>query len=318
MVFEGQSQFRKAQNMAALLAIIILIGVILPIPIGAGFADWVNEVNAPVAIDDKYTEISTFDFDSAAIYSGSGYKGYFYWWNASGTQNKHNVTMVTATHNLTANHLSKDDDNTYNNANGTLIDDYEPQWTEGRPYWEVYFNFTATDAYEDNVVRIRLVLESPNTLSVGAGANEKGNWTISAGGKSLISTSDDAGDIDDRESVSVALTAGGVTFYETTLSATGDGEVDINVTVATNDLRQAIMNGGAESFFKLKVTGHDIRPIEMDGSAFYSYNVARLFGRDDGLYLVSMISVICAALGIFLVQPRYTLPIGRTGRRRGF
>jgi hypothetical protein len=316
MVFEGQSQFRKAQNMSALLAMIILIGVILPIPIGAGFADWVNGVNAPVAIDDKYAEISTFDLDSATLYSGSGYKAYYYWWNGSADQNKHNVTLTAATHNLTANHLSKDDDNTYNNYNETTSDD-QPDWSEGRPYWEVYFNFTAQDAYTDNVVRLRLVLDtSTNNLSVGAGA---GPFTQARGGKGLISTSADDGDIDDRESCTVTLTAGGVTFYETTLSATGDGEVDTNITITTNDLRQAIMNGGAEAFFKLKVTGHDIRPIEMDGSAFYSYNVNRLFGRDDGLYLVSMISVICAALGIFLVQPRYSLPIGRTGgKRRGF
>ena len=311
MVFEGQSQFRKAQNMAALLALIILVGVVLPIPIGAGFADWVNEVNAPVAIDDKYAEISTFDFDSAALYTGSGFKPYFYWYNGSDSgMNKHNVTMVAATHNLTANHLSADDDNTYA-VNVTGND--APDWSEGRPYWEVYLNYTAVDAYDDNVVRFRIYMDSPNTLAAGAGAA----CTNVTGGKGLLSTED--GDGDDREAVSVAFTAGGVTFYETTLAATGDGEIDLNVSVDTNDLRQAIMNAGAEAFFKIKVTGHDIRPIDMTGSAFYSYNVAKLFGRDDGLYLVSMISVICAALGIFLVQPRYSLPIGRTGgKRRGY
>jgi hypothetical protein len=110
-----------------------------------------------------------------------------------------------------------------------------------------------------------------------------------------------------------------------TYSGEEDGEIEVNFTVATNDLRQAIMTAGAESYWKLTVRGHDIRPISISASSFQSYNVNRLFGRDDGLYLVSMVSVIAAALGIFLVQPRYSLPIGNsvtktaTGRkRRGF
>jgi hypothetical protein len=314
-MFEGQSQFRKAQNMAALLAIIILIGIILPIPIGAGFADWMNSVNAPVSIDDKYAETDQFDWDGAALETSTGYKPYFYWWNASGNTNKHNVTMDTRA--LTAAGTSKDDNNVYlmNASYASISDDSEVDWDEGIPYWEVYFNYTAKDAYADNIVRIGIALDSVNTWASGGSNVTKGD--------SLLSYGDYTDDADEVKTCTVELSAGDVVFYSKTLSYSGDedGEIEVNFTIETNDLRQAIMNGGAQSYWKLKVRGHDIRPISMDGSSFQAYNVNRLFGRDDGLYLVSMISVICAALGIFLVQPRYSLPIGNTNgtrKRRGY
>lgn len=315
-MFEGQSQFRKAQNMAALLAIIILIGIILPIPIGAGFADWMNSVNAPVSIDEKYTEISEFDWDGSNLETSTGYKPYFYWWNASGNTNKHNVSMSTKL--LTANGASKDDNNVYlmNATYPTLADDSEADWDEGIPYWEVYFNYTAKDAYADNVIRIGLTLDSPNDWASGGSNVTKGD--------SLLSYADYTDDADEVKTCTVELSAGDVVFFSKTLSYSGDedGEIEKNFTIDVNDLRTAIMNQGAQSYWKLKVRGHDIRPIDMDGCSFQSYNVNRLFGRDDGLYLVSMVSVICAALGIFLVQPRYSLPIGNTQtgsrKRRGY
>lgn len=318
MVFEGQTQFRKAQNMAALLALIILIGVILPIPIGAGFADWMNSVNAPVEIDDKYAEINTFDFDDAALEDGTGFKPYFYWVNASGDQQKHPVTMLSGA--LRAANESKDDDQLYimNSAYDDIDDDREVEW-EGNPdpHWIVYFNYTAKDAYDDNVVRMKLNITSPNYDPWND--NTTSNVTIS--GKGLISCSD--ADTDDKEPCTVTFTAEGMDgtpLYKKTLSSDGDGDVEEIITIDTNWLREAVMNEGATSFFKLEIWGHDIRDVDISDSEMQSYNVNRLFGRDDGLYLVAMISVISAALGIFLVQPRYSLPIGNTGtrKRRGY
>jgi hypothetical protein len=306
MVFETQTPNRKAQNMAALLALILLLGIVLPIPIGAGFADWVNGINAPDDLDNRYTEIgsitgqTSFDFDTDALETGTGYKPYFYWWNdTDATLNKHNVTM--STHKLTADQFSTD----LNEYNNSLSTDDGPEWDNGFPYWEVYFNYTAKDAYDDGVVKF--------ALNLGAAAS----WENATGGKQLLSKPDSSDD--DREVVTVTFSAGGVTFFSETLATSSDGDVEENITVDVNDLRMAIMNSGVESFFKLKVTGHDVRPIDMTGSAFYSYNVNKLFGRDDGLYIVSMISVICAALGIFLVQPRYSLPFGNVKtRKRGY
>lgn len=323
MVFEGQTQFRKAQNMAALLALIILIGVILPIPIGAGFADWMNSVNAPVEIDDKYTEINTFDMDDAALEDGTGYKPYFYWVNASGDQQKHSVYMNGGF--ITAANVSKDDDQAYimvpnyeDVAEALLGDDSHVEW-EGNPdpHWIVYFNYTAKDAYEDNVVRMKLNITSASESDADLLPS---NVTIA--GKGLISCSEDDA-TRDKETCTVTFTAEGMDgtpLYKKTLSADGDGDVEELITIDTNWLREAVMNEGATSFFKLEIWGHDIRDVDISDSEMQSYNVNRLFGRDDGLYLVAMISVISAALGIFLVQPRYSLPIGNTGtrKRRGY
>lgn len=304
MVFETQTPNRKAQNMAALLALVLLMGIVLPIPIGAGFADWINDLNAPDTVDLKYTEISTFDLDTDDLYAGTGYKPYFNWWNdTDATKNRHNVSM--SAHKLTADFLSTDGNQYANNYSVYADPDDSPdEWNNGIPYWEVYFNYTAKQAYEDGVIKFELALTSAAT------------WENVSGGKGLLSQPE-AGD--DREVVTVTFSAGGIEFYTETLSTSGDGEVEAEVLVDINDLRTAIMNGGAQSYFTLRVTGHDVRPIDMTDSAFLTYNVPKLFGRDDALYITSMISVICAALGIFLVQPRYSLPFGgEKTRKRGY
>jgi hypothetical protein len=304
MVFETQTPNRKAQNMAALLALILLMGIVLPIPIGAGFADWMNNLNAPDNVDTKYTEISTFDWDTDALYTGTGYKPYFNWWNdTDATKNKHNVNM--SAHKLTADFLSTDGNQYANNY--SVYDsakDSPDRWDNGIPYWEVYFNYTAKQAYDEGVIKFEIALTSAAT------------WENVSGGKGLLSQPEEG---EDKEVVTITLSAGGVEFYTETLSTSGDGDVEAEALVDINDLRTAIMNGGAQSYFTLRVTGHDVRPIDMTDSAFMTYNVPKLFGRDDALYIVSMISVICAALGIFLVQPRYSLPFGgEKTRKRGY
>jgi len=291
MVFENQTPTRKAQNMAAILAVIVLIGVLISAPVGAGFADWINSVNAPDSIDQKYIETNEFDFDGTNnLGHTTGYKPYFYWWNGTGTKNKHNIT--TATYRLTPDLLSTDG-NQYDNSDTS---DDGPDWDEGVPYWEIYFNYTALDAYKDNIVQIRLNLDSCDSC-----------WENCTHGRGLLSAPD-ASDGDDREPVTVTLSAGDITFFKETLSSSEDGTVEEQITVDVNDLRRAIINEGVESFFVLKVTGHDVRQINMQDSGMYAYNVQKLFDRDDGLYLACTIAALCSALGIFLVQPRYNLP----------
>jgi hypothetical protein len=308
MVFENQHPQRKAQNMAALLALVILIGVILPIPIGAGFGDWLNSTNAPTNIDLKYKEIATFSVTGDALLDITGYRPVFVWWNDSsdGQQNKHNASMTASV--LSATHKSNVDSE-WQYYNNTDTADNGPEWDNGVPYWDVYFNYTAKAAYADNVIQLGIKMTAANAL-VSAGTADK---TEVVDGKALLSAPK-AGD--DKEPVTIELTAGGVTFFTDTLAVTGDGKIDTNITITTEALRMAIIGGGDESYFHLKITGHDVRPIDMSGSAMYCYNTGKLFGRDDGLYVTTMISIICAALGIFLVQPKYNLPLG-TGRGQG-
>lgn len=293
--------------MAELLAIIILLGVILPIPLGAGFADWMNEVNAPVALDQKYAEVAGFEYGTSAVYDTTGYKSYFFWYdNTDGTEawQKHAVTM-DATPKLIANNESTEGAG-YNNTDTEAMDD----WDNGFPYWEVYFNYTAMDAYADGLIRIVLELDSSDEEY-----DDAPNY-VAAGGTGLLSEPEED---EDKEIVTVTLSAGGVVFYSETLATTSTGDVEADFIVDVNDLRQAIIADGPLSFFKLRVVGHDVRPIEMGDSGFYTYNAPKLFARDDGLYLAAMISTILAALGIFLVQPHYSLPVG-TGknRKRGY
>jgi hypothetical protein len=215
------------------------------------------------------------------------------------------VTLAV-THALTATELSEDDNNYYNlSASG----DAQPDWSAGVPYWEVWFNYTAKQAYADNVVKIDLNLDSANTYATA---------NTDASGDGLLSKDED-GDMDNY-ACTITLTAGGVTLYEATITEDSDDtNIEAKVDIMLDDLRLAIIDSGDQSFFKLKVTGHDIRAIDMTDSAMFSYNVAKLFSRDDGLYLTAIISLIAAALGIFLVQPKYSLPMGRnTPRRRGY
>lgn len=294
MVFDRQNPQRRTQNMSALLAIVIMIGLILPIPVGAGFADWLNEVNAPTAIDDKYvaftndTETQLYKWD---LYDGTGYKPYFYWYNET-DELKHNVTNDANDGILVADLDETDGVWQYVYTDGTADDTAD--WTDdgAAPYWLITYDYTAKAAYDDNVVKFHLMLND------------------------LVGVENDP----EETGVNVQLTAGGVTFYSGTLAYDeSDDEVDVNITITPELLRAAIIEGGATSYFQLKVIGHGAYTaaqangtaeltLDMSGTAVYTYNVAKLFGRDDGLYLAAMISTILAALGIFLVTPKYNLP----------
>jgi hypothetical protein len=302
-MFETQNPDRKAQNMSALLALIILLGIVLPIPIGAGFADWMNATNAPATPSDRFIEVNTFDLTGSTLYNETGYRPYFNWYNCSDDTEleKHYVELTAGI--LTANDGSTEGEG-YDNTDKDKMDD----WDSGYPWWEVYFNYTAKEAYTDGVIKLVLNMDSDSEY----------NETLSyaGGGKGLLSEPELG---EDKEVVTVTLSAGGVVFYAETLATDGKGIVEAEVLIDVDDLRMAIMNAGEMSHFKLKVVGHDIRPIDMADSEFQSYNVGKTFARDDGLYLAAVISTICAAIGIFLVQPKYSLPIGSSkSRKRGY
>ena len=311
MVFENQNPGRRAQNMSALLALIIMLGILLPIPLGAGFADWMNSTNAPTNIDQKYI-VGAFNLTGDdALYTGTGYTPLFTWYNGSDSPlNEVNVTM-DGDMLTTGDELSIDENNPYDlSATG----DAEIDWAaSGTPFWLVYFNYTAKEIYADSIVKICIKMTSPDTND--AGPDPYNNVTD---GKAMLSYPNGDYDADELQTVTVELSAGGVSLATWSLTKEDNGKIDENVTLDPNVLREAITLGGDTSFLMLKVTGHDIRDIDMDGSAVYTYNVAKLFNRDDGLILTSVISIIAAALGIVLVQPKYNLPIGggKGGRRR--
>ena len=308
MVFENQHPGRKAQNMAALLAIVILLGILLPIPLGANLGDWLNEQNAPTNIDTKYAPLADATFnltDTGALYTATGYKPLFTWHNHSdnGNTNEVNVTMVDGVL-TTEDRTSIDDNQVYNLS---AADPDYPDWDNGEPTWTMFFNITAKEMYADGVVQIGMVVTSPNT------ANAPNEVTD---GKALLSFKDKDYDTDEYSTVTYTLSAGGVELKAWKLTSSGNGKIDENFTVSTDLLRQCIIAGGDTSFLKLEVKGHDIRDIDMTGSGIYTYNAVKQFSRDDGLVFMSLISIIVAAIGIFLVQPKYNLPIGQ-GRGRG-
>jgi hypothetical protein len=244
-----------------------------------------------------------------ALYTKGEYAPYFNWYNGSDSPlNQVNVTLVDGV-------LSTNDDKSVDENNAYILyaaGDAKPDWDKGTPYWEVYLDYTPKMMYDDNIVQIGIVMTSPLKAASPNVVNDS---------KQMLSFPADPYDEDELGAVTVTLSAGGVDLYKTIIPADGNGKIadaDQKVIIDTSTLRQAIMTGGDE-YIKLTVTGHDIRDINMTGSALYTYNATKLFARDDGLYITSMISIIMAALGIFLVQPRWNLPLGNRpqgGRRR--
>jgi hypothetical protein len=249
-----------------------MVGLICLFPIGGAFADWINLSNAPDAEDSKYTELAatTFDMDSKAFKATGSYKSYYVWKNATSVTNYNNVTH-------TAGVISVTENSTVGN-NATIT------WSAMHPYFSIYFDWTAKQAYDNHVVRIHLYIGS---LYVAAHAYAR----------------------------TITLSAGGQTFYTTTLAQTdADNYIDENFTINVNDLRRAIIDAGTNSYFHLQITAQD-KSLTIAGSAMYKYNCTKLFGRDDALFFVGGLACALALAGIFLVQPQYSLPFG--GKRKG-
>jgi len=278
---QDENKNRKSQRKAAVVAVAILMGLLITWPIGGGFADWANASNAPTDAADRYEAVATqdtvtFDMDATAFKNSGSYKSYYIWENASGDVHYSNVTQTAGVLTVTAT----------STANLAIIGNIS--WNVN-PYYRLYFDYTAKQAYDDNVVRIRLYL---NGVYVAA----------------------------HEEARTITLTSGGITFFTKTLPKTDtDAYIDENVTINVNDLRRAIVNSpgaGEEAYFMLKITAQDTT-LSILNSMAYAYKVTKLTQRDDALFLVGVIAVAATAIGIFAVQPQYSIPIGKTGPKKG-
>ena len=214
-MFEGTPQARKTQRMVCILAVIILVGLIILWPIGGGFADWMNGLNAPADESTRYTEADgqatvSFNMDSTQFKTSGSYRSQYIWQNASGHTNYNNVTHTAGVISVAI--LSTAGN--YVNETGTFLGG-GPAWGNMHPEFIIYFDYTAKAAYADNVVRIRLYVSSLHV----------------------------AGHLHGR---SVTLSAGGITFFTTTFSSTSSKNyVDENISINTNDLRRAIIEDKA-------------------------------------------------------------------------
>lgn len=270
---------RRSQRYSAMLAVAILASLVIIFPIAGNAADYLNGVNAPEDEDNRFSEITsqtdvTFDMDSTALKTGDGFKSYYVFYNASGYKNYCNITHTAGVASVTSTSTAG------NAITGNI------SWDDGLPYFELYFDYTAQDAYDDNVVRIWLQLDN------------------------LYQSSN-------NYARDITLSAGGITFYETTISKTDtDGDLDQNITIDVNDLREAIINKGDDSYFCLKITAQDTT-LTFAGSGYYAFNVTKLMNRDDALYFIGAIATALAFAGIFLVQPRYSLPFGQKTSKKG-
>ena len=257
------ADIRRSQRYSALLAVAVLLGLVILMPLGGGFADYMNSVSAPEDEDTRFSEITgqtdvSFDMDSTALKSNEGFDSYYVWYNSTGYKNYCNVTHSSGVASVTATSTAG------NTITGNI------SWDEGLPYFEIYFDYTAEDAYEDSVVKIWLKLSD------------------------LYQSSN-------NYARDITLSAGGVTLFEKTIPKDDtDGEIDENISINVNDLREAIINEGEDSYFCLKITAQDTS-LSFAGSGMYAYNVTKLMQRDDALYFIGAIATAVSFAGIFLV-----------------
>ena len=284
MVWGNINQQRRSQRMAAFAAVCILVGLCLIIPIGASTADWLNSAWAPTAESSRYAETSgqdgvTFDMDSTAFKDTGSYDSCYIWYNASGDKLYSNITH-------TAGVLTVTTESTSGNATGNITNDLA--WTGNLPYYQIYFDYTALQLYQDNAVRIRLYVSN-----IHVAAHEKTR--------------------------TITLSSGGVTLYTTTIASTDtDNYIDENITLNVNDLRHAIINtgGGEEAYVKLIVKGVD-DSLSIANCAVFAYNSSNLVARDDPLYIFAAIAIGFAFLGAWAVQPQNSIPMVGRGPQKG-
>jgi hypothetical protein len=285
-MWESVNNARRSQRMAALCAICILVALVIPFPIGAQFADWMNETMAPAELDDKYELISaqgtgsevTFVMETTSFRDvGSDYGSYYVWANDTGITQYNNVTHTAGAISVAAAGSGGHTANTTNIDSDEMI-----------PRFEIYFDYTAKEAYADNLVRIHFVL---------TGVEPHAAY--------------------DTATV-VTLSVGDVTLYTETIPKTSSKNI-INTTfdISTNDLRRAIISDGDTSYFYLEVVGQDPTGLSFAGSEMECYAVSKLMQRDDGILIASVIAVAIVWLGIFVVQPRFSMPFGKKNITKG-
>ncbi|RLI63758.1 MAG: hypothetical protein DRO67_05250, partial [Candidatus Asgardarchaeum californiense] len=189
---------RRSQNHSLIAAFCIFLGLLLAFPASAGFADWMNENNAPDVGDTnaRFVEADTWDgvtfnMDSTAFKNSGSFKSRYIWENASGGVLYSNIThaagIITTTIEADA-----------GNASGNITNDLS--WTSAIPYYEIYFAYTAKEAYDDNVVQIWLQLDGISNTQ--------------------------------NKARTVTLSCNGVTFYTTTFASdNSEDDIDHNITI---------------------------------------------------------------------------------------
>jgi hypothetical protein len=306
---------RKEQLKAGAMAIVGLLAIMLIVPAAGGFADWYNYQNAvKTTADTIFTETAAADFDmdgtsgtnaGVRITNWTSPVCYYYWYNTSSTAplNKNNITGYAAGVFTVANYSTSKNPR-LTGAVGTIPD--APN-NNGWPYWIIFFNYRAWDAYYDNVVRIKINITGLHTGTYG----NVGDW-----GKTItVSWSDGTNDM--------------VFWTKTTSQA--DNKVKEYIDLDTNALRAAITQYGQLSgYLKIVITHQDctatqgsstVRGPTFLGSGTYSYSTASLLSRDDPLGAGVLVAGILGFVGALLVQPNISLGDlmgrGRQGKGRG-
>ena len=264
--------------MAALCAICIIIGLLIPFPVGGQLADWLNGSLAPATESTRYKEVSTFNMDGDLFRTRQDtYSSQYVWKNTSGYTNYNNVSHTAGTISVTEASTAG------NNVTGNQ------SWAQMYPEFHIYFDYTAKDAYADNVAKISLYISNIYVAS-------------------------------HPYARTITFSVGDVTLFTTTKSQTDTKNyIRENMTIDVNDLRQAIINKGDNAYFKLVLTAQDTT-LSIANSGMFAYNVTKLTSRDDGLYIAGIIGCILVWAGIFLVQPKYNLPFPtkKSGKTGGF
>jgi len=299
---------RKEQWKAGLMALTILLALCLIMPAAGGFADWYNELNADhssatalfTELPSNHDTANTYDMDGASavrLSTGSEPKTYYYFHNTTTTVSSLNKCNVTA---LTAGVFTIASTST---AANTRLDNVTAS-TQGWPYWIIYFDYRAWDAYYDNAARIKLNVTNLRT-GTAEGGSTIGSYeqTISLGWE-------------DRAA-----------FYTKTLGSEDD-DLDVNIDLDINELRRAIMEyGQTEGYLKLKITkqtsgNNGGTALTLLGSGIYSYSATNLVGRDDALGIGVAFVGILGFIGAVLVQPSVSFSTlmsrgPRQGKKRG-
>jgi hypothetical protein len=309
---------RREQLKAGLVALVVLIGVILILPATGAFADWYNLQNAnKTTVDSLFTETTAtiYDMDGASgttagvrISNWTAPVCYYYWYNTSSTSplNKNNISSFAAGIFNVCNYSTSKNPRLFGGGgSGTRPD--APN-NNGWPYWVIYFNYRAWDAYYDNIVRIKLNLTGLHTGTAG----NFGDW-----GKTITLAWSD-GTTDE--------------VFWTTTTIQSDNKLKQYIDLDTNELRDAIIQFGQLSgYLKLTITHQDCGSTANDGqiargpvvtgSGVYTYSATNLVDRDAGLGAGAMIVAVLGIVGALLVQPNIRLGDlmgrGNLGKGRG-
>jgi hypothetical protein len=295
------------------MAIVALLAIALILPASGGFADWYNYQNANKATADTiFTEAAAtvYDMDGASgttagvrLSNWTAPASYYYWYNTSSTSplNKNNVTAFAAGVFSVGNYSTSKNPR----QNAGAIQDVPNN--NGWPYWVIYFNYRAWDAYYDNIVRIKLNLTGLHTGLAG----NYGDW-----GKTItLAWSDGTTDM----------------VFATITTSQADAKVKEYIDLDTNEMRLAITQFGQLSgYMKLTITHQDcsaayrdmvVRGPNLAQSGVYTYSAASLAGRDDALAVGTLLGGTLGFVGALLVQPNISLNDllgrGRQGKGRG-